>query len=163
MRLVIRLPQVLVGAALLALAAVGAALVSQHVFEMLPCPWCVFQRLVFIVIAVLALAAAAAPRVLRLPLVGLAAAMSFAGIAAALWQQFHASKQLSCDTTLADRIVSGLKLDALVPDVFMALASCADASAPLLGIPYAVWSLTVFTLLALVLTWALRFLLRSRS
>ena len=34
-----------------ALAGVGAALVSQHVFDMQPCPWCVLQRLIFVVIA----------------------------------------------------------------------------------------------------------------
>ena len=36
------------------LGAVVAALVSQHVFDMQPCPWCVLQRLIF---AALALAA----------------------------------------------------------------------------------------------------------
>ena len=34
------------------LAALGAALVSQHVFGMDPCPWCVLQRLIFAVIAI---------------------------------------------------------------------------------------------------------------
>jgi hypothetical protein len=38
--------------ALVALAAVGAALVSQHRFGMEPCPWCVLQRLIFVGIAV---------------------------------------------------------------------------------------------------------------
>ena len=32
-------------------AAVGAALVSQHVYGMEPCPWCVLQRVVFLAIA----------------------------------------------------------------------------------------------------------------
>lgn len=40
------------------LAAIGAALVSQHVFDMQPCPWCVLQRAVF---AAMALAAFWAP------------------------------------------------------------------------------------------------------
>ncbi|NLZ10040.1 MAG: disulfide bond formation protein B, partial [Alcaligenaceae bacterium] len=42
---------------LIALASLGAvviALVSQHVFDMRPCAWCVFQRLIFLVIAVVA-------------------------------------------------------------------------------------------------------------
>ena len=38
-------------AALTCLAAVGVALVSQHVFDMQPCPWCVLQRVVFLAIA----------------------------------------------------------------------------------------------------------------
>ena len=32
--------------ALVSLAAVAAALVSQHVFDMQPCPWCVLQRVI---------------------------------------------------------------------------------------------------------------------
>ncbi|MFN5700947.1 MAG: disulfide bond formation protein B, partial [Betaproteobacteria bacterium] len=35
-------------AALLALGAVGMALVSQHVYGLQPCPWCVLQRMVFV-------------------------------------------------------------------------------------------------------------------
>ena len=34
--------------------AVGAALVSQHVFDMQPCPWCVLQRLIFVAIGAFA-------------------------------------------------------------------------------------------------------------
>src|SRR5689334_16549357 len=41
--------------ALIAIAAVGAALVSQHRFGMEPCPWCVLQRLIFVGIAIAAL------------------------------------------------------------------------------------------------------------
>ena len=36
------------GVVLMAVAAVGAALVSQHVFDIQPCPWCVLQRLIFL-------------------------------------------------------------------------------------------------------------------
>ena len=32
--------------------AVANALVSQHLYEMLPCAWCVFQRLIYVAIAV---------------------------------------------------------------------------------------------------------------
>ena len=35
--------------------ALGAALVSQHVFDMQPCPWCVLQRLIFVALALAAL------------------------------------------------------------------------------------------------------------
>ena len=33
--------------AVVCVAALGAALVSQHVYDMQPCPWCVLQRLIF--------------------------------------------------------------------------------------------------------------------
>ena len=44
------------------LAAIGTALVSQHVFDMQPCPWCVLQRAVFAAIALVALAGAWLPQ-----------------------------------------------------------------------------------------------------
>jgi lipoprotein signal peptidase len=44
------------------LAAIGAALVSQHVFDMQPCPWCVLQRAVFAAMALVALAGALVPQ-----------------------------------------------------------------------------------------------------
>ena len=40
---------------LLSLGALAAALVSQHVFDMQPCPWCVLQRLIFVLLALAAL------------------------------------------------------------------------------------------------------------
>ena len=44
-------PALLLGAGLLiSIAAVCTALVSQHVFDMQPCPWCVLQRLIFVLI-----------------------------------------------------------------------------------------------------------------
>ena len=39
---------------LISLAAVGGALVSQHVYDIMPCPWCVLQRLIFVLIALAA-------------------------------------------------------------------------------------------------------------
>ena len=40
--------------AVVALACIGAlavALLTQHAFDMQPCPWCVLQRLIFVAIA----------------------------------------------------------------------------------------------------------------
>ena len=47
-------------------------------------------------------------------------------------------------------------LDRLLPDVFEARASCADAAVNLLGIPYAFWALFVFLLCAIALVRVLR-------
>lgn len=134
--------------ALLSLAAVAAALVSQHVFDMQPCPWCVLQRLVFVVIAAVCVIGIAwrgtAGRVVAaLGVLALAAS----GVASALWQHFVAAKSDSCNLTLADRIVSGTKLDSLLPDVFAVRASCADAAVDLLGVPYEFWSLALYVLI----------------
>src|SRR5262249_50888055 len=104
---------------LFALAAVGAALVSQHVYDMDPCPWCVLQRLIFVAIAVAALLGLAwrRPAGRRTGAV-LALLLALGGIAAALWQHFYAAASSSCNLTLADKIMNATRLPTLLPEVF---------------------------------------------
>ena len=130
--------------AVLSLAAVGAALYSQHVLDMQPCPWCVLQRLIFVGIAAACLVGLALRRVGA----GLVLVLALSGVAAALWQHFVAASAASCDLTLADKLMAASGLDALWPEVFMATASCAEAKVNLLGLPYEFWSLGLFLLLA---------------
>jgi protein dithiol:quinone oxidoreductase len=138
--------QALVAFAVVApLLAVGAALVSQYRFDMQPCPWCVLQRVIFLAIALAGLLALAWRRIGA----GLALLLAAGGAAAALWQHFVAAASASCNLTLADRIVGALRLNVLLPDVFEARASCADAAVALLGVPYEFWSLALFLLLGL--------------
>ena len=137
---------------LLPLAAVGTALVTQHVFEMQPCAWCVLQRLIFVAISLAALLGLAGQGLrgafVRRLGAGLMGLLALAGISAALWQHFVAASSTSCNLSLADRIVSGIGADALWPEVFAAYASCADAAAKLLGVSYEFYSLTIFVVLA---------------
>jgi disulfide bond formation protein DsbB len=143
--------------ALASFGAVGAALVSQHVFAMQPCPWCVLQRLIFVTIGALALLGlvwrgAAGSRVTAT--FGLL--LAIAGVATAFWHYFVAAKSASCNLTLADRIVGATRLDQLLPDVFEARASCADAAVDLVGIPYPMWAAFAFVLCAVALVRVLR-------
>jgi disulfide bond formation protein DsbB len=139
------------GIVALCVAAVAAALVSQHVYDMQPCPWCVLQRLIFVVIAVLALLTAAwqTPIGQRVG-GGVMALLAVGGVASALWQHFVSAASGSCNQTLADRIVNGLGLDGSMPEIFQARASCADAAVDLWGVPYAFWSLAMFVVIALM-------------
>lgn len=137
----------LAAVALAAAASVALALVSQHLWDMQPCAWCVLQRLIFVLIALLALLGV----VVRVALVrraasALVALLSLAGVGAALWQNQVAAKSDSCNLTLADRIVSGAQLDARLPEIFQPRASCADAAVQLLGVPYELWSLALYLL-----------------
>jgi disulfide bond formation protein DsbB len=124
---------------------------------MQPCPWCVLQRLVFLLIAAVALAGWVAAALVRTPRgrpspparaagVGVVL-LSAGGIAAALWQHFVAAASTSCTLTLADRIVAATGLDQRLPEVFVAYASCAEAKVNLLGLPYEFWSLALFALM----------------
>ena len=147
---------VLLAIAALSFGAIGAALLTQHVFDMRPCAWCVLQRLVFVAIGLVALFGLAwrsmtGQRVIHLSLLLLCGS----GIAAALWQHFVAKASVSCNLTLADRIVSGLGLDALLPDVFQATASCAEAAVDLAGVPYEFWSLGLFVAVEAAAMWLL--------
>ncbi len=127
------------------LAAVGAALVSQHGYDMQPCPWCVLQRLIFVAIAVVA--AIGAVWTSRSGTLAAAAGIDLlasAGFGAAMWQHFVAASSTSCNFTLADKIISGLGLDGLLPEIFAPRASCAEAAVDLLGMPYEFWSAALF-------------------
>jgi disulfide bond formation protein DsbB len=153
-----------IGVALACLAAVGAALVSQHVFDMQPCPWCVLQRVIFLAIALACGLGLAWRRGLgRRVSAGLGLLLALWGVAAALWQHFQAAASASCNLTLADKIVSGLGLTGLWPDVFEPRASCAEAAVNLFGVPYDLWSLALFALIALALFGVMRQPERGRS
>ena len=144
------------GIAAVGLGAVGIALVTQHYFDMQPCPWCVLQRLIFVTIALFALAglawrSASGARVTTLGVL----ALGGAGMAAALWHYFVAATSTSCNLTLADRIMNFSGLPALLPEVFEARASCADAAVTLLGVPYVLWALGLFTGMSAAALWLL--------
>ena len=136
---------------------VTCALFTQHVLGMQPCPWCVLQRAIFLSISLaallgLALRGAVPRRMAALAMLVLAGC----GLAAAMWQHFVAANSASCNMTFADRVMSGLGLDAVWPEVFAAYASCADAAATLLGIPYEFYSGGNFLLLGAAALWLLR-------
>lgn len=142
----------LAGMAVLSIAAVGAALVSQHVYGMEPCPWCILQRVIFLAIALVCVVGFVSTRIAG----GLALLLSLCGIGAALWQHFKAAASSSCALTVADQIVMAMKLDSLWPDVFLARASCADAAVNLVGVPYEFWSLALFVVLGLAAVLVIR-------
>ena len=161
MRIRIRIPQVLTLVALLAIGAVATAVVAQYMFDMQPCPWCVLQRFIYIVVAVLALAGAFLSNRARRVAIVLALVGTLSGIASALYQQLHAVNEASCDLSLAERITTALHLDRMLPQLFIAYASCADAAVSVLHVPFAVWSCAMYVILALLLAWTLRASMRT--
>ncbi len=146
-----------------ALVAVFIALISQHMFDMQPCAWCVFQRLLFLCIALFSAVSwfiasfkvKAASNTLTI-LTGLG------GIASTLYQLNVASKQFSCDQTFADIFMTRSGLESALPQLFGIYATCADARIHLLGLEYAVWALLLFALQTIAATMAVIFSYRSR-
>lgn len=147
----------LVGVIVLCQGGVAAALVSQYVFDMLPCPWCILQRVIFLIIALVALLALLLPgRPLKLGLGALGLALAASGVAAAIYQNRVAAQEFSCNLTLADRIISALGLESAVPFLFRISASCMEAAVDLLGLPYEAWSGLLFVIVGGVLVLGLR-------
>jgi disulfide bond formation protein DsbB len=140
----------LAASAVLSISAVAAALVSQYAFDMRPCPWCVLQRAIFIALAASAVVGLAWRSTLgRRVGASLALGFSACGIAAALWQHFVAASSTSCNQSFADVVIGTLGLDSLSPELFAPRASCADAKADLMGIPYEFFSLALFAVMAI--------------
>lgn len=143
-------------AAGLSTVAVGIALVTQYAFDMQPCPWCVLQRVLFMLIAVFCLfAIALRARAARFALGAAAVTASLAGISAALYQHFVAAQLSSCALTLADRILNALGIERWWPAVLAVRASCADGAVDLLGLPYEFWALGVYVVTTVVLVGAI--------
>ncbi|MEH0164627.1 disulfide bond formation protein B [Paucibacter sp. JuS9] len=135
---------------LLCFAGVAAALIAQHGFKVRPCPWCVLQRLIFIVIGVVAGLGWLLQRYKPALLASLAVVplLAIGGLVSAWYQHEVASQMESCKLTVADKILTFFGVEELWPKVFMVTASCAEAAAyRLLGLPYEIWSGALYGLL----------------
>ena len=134
---------------LASLGAVAFAWWAQHHLGMQPCPWCILQRMIFVLLGLLCLLAWAMPGLPARLASAIGVPLGLAGIAAALWQHYVAAASESCALTFADRIVTGSGLDARWPELFEVRASCADAAAQIWGVSFEFWSLSLFALVAL--------------
>lgn len=145
--------------ALISLAALLVALVSQHVFGLRPCAWCVFQRLLLLAIIGLSLIGYIAMRYKTLWLGFLCRivliATAFGGILSAWYQQTVAAKLFSCDMTFADQVMISSGLESSMPWLFGIYTTCMDASVAILGLDYAIWALLLFVALLVINTLAL--------
>lgn len=157
-----RMPRgVLALIALVALGAVGLALLSQHGFGMQPCPWCIFQRVLYLALAAVALIGwISKPRGVQTAAALGVLGLAVGGVASAVFQHRVAALDASCALTLADRFLMATGLETAVPWLFQVTATCMDAAGyRLLGLGFEVWSGTLFGLLALT---ALRLLQVAR-
>jgi protein dithiol:quinone oxidoreductase len=162
----------LLGVGGVCIAGVIFALVAQHVWDMQPCPWCIVQRMVYMLLGLVALVCGVfggkRTRMGRTVASGpwkfgswAVVLLSVVGIAVATYQATVASSQVSCNLTLAHKFISATGLDELAPEIFKVRASCADAaSATLLGVPFEVASGILFGMLLL---WGLYLVARLRS
>ena len=145
--------------ALLALASAGltaSGVVIGEVMNLQPCPLCIFQRLLYLLLALFASCGVLLPGWWRLwgVLVGLTAVGGLATAAYQSWLQFHPEASMACgfgEPTLIEQIVDwfGVRW----PAMFMATGFCSSKDWLFLGLSMANWS--VFAFLALVVAAAL--------
>ncbi len=159
-----RATRLLTACAVACVAVLAGALALQYGFGKQPCAWCVLQRLVFLLIAVVCALGAllSRVRVAQIAAAITADALAACGAAAALYLHFVASKSESCALTFADKVIMALDLHETMPWMFFADAPCNEANMPFLGVPFALWSFAGFVVMGVGAVMALAALLRNR-
>lgn len=130
---------------LLAWGSVAIALMTQHLLGMHPCPWCILQRVGYLLIGAVALPALLPAHSRATALLAglaflLAGMLALGTLGVALYQHWVAAASDACTITVADKFLMSSGLSVWLPEVFQPTASCAEANASLLGVPYALWS-----------------------
>jgi disulfide bond formation protein DsbB len=133
--------------ALGAFGLVAGGMELQQLLRLAPCPLCIFQRLLFLVVGVLALGGALLP-VARLPLAALIVAVATGGGAVAgyqSWMQAFPHLATECgysDPNAIERLVDWLGMQ--WPAMFLATGFCTGRDWVFIGLSLANWSLLVF-------------------
>lgn len=146
---------VLITVGLIALGLVGFALFLQHVKGQMPCPLCVIQRYVFILLALVCFLFAALPRGAIRAGASLGALTALGGAAVAGWHVWvKAHPSVSCGIDPLETALNRYPTAELLPFVFKADGLCSAEYPPILGLSNPQWSLIWFSAFALVLIWA---------
>ncbi len=133
------------GLGCLGLVAIGMEL--QHMLKLAPCPLCIFQRLLYIVIGLLGLLGGlwAAGRLLLAALVSGLGLLGFGVAAYQTWMQAFPELATECsytDPNMIDRLVDWLGMQ--WPSLFLATGFCTSRDWTLLGMSMANWSVLIF-------------------
>lgn len=138
--------------AIVSALALMIALISQHLFHLRPCAWCVFQRLILtglIIISGLGYLSTHYKVNVITSLLRLLVIFTALGGALSAWYQYSvASTLFSCDMSLADRVMTQSGLESALPWLFGIYATCMEASVEIFGLDYALWSLLFFLFIA---------------
>lgn len=133
------------GLGCLGLVAVGMEL--QALLRLAPCPLCIFQRLLYILIGLLGLAGWAWPG-LRQAWAGMIAVLGLAGFGVAAfqsWMQAFPELATECgytDPSLIERLVDWLGMQ--LPSLFLATGFCTTRDWEMFGLSMANWSVPIF-------------------
>ena len=133
------------------IALIFAALFMQHVVGLNPCPLCIIQRVIFFLLALIAVLAgwrSPRPAGRNFGVAALIIALVGAGVAAWHVRLKNLPELLSCGPGLG-AMLENFPLTQVLPRILRGSGDCADASAALFGVSLAGWSLAGFVGLAL--------------
>ncbi len=137
-----------------ALTLVVLSLVLTELLDLSPCPLCIFQRMLYMLLILPAVVALIWPRSLVWS-GGLALLVSTGGFIAAAyqsWIQAAASESAACeyqDPNLLEQFV--IWAGERVPSLFYAWGDCASAEWTFLGLSIANWSVAAFLFISILL------------
>ncbi len=147
--------------ALACIALLAFGLYLQHAVGLEPCPMCIVQRYLFILVALAAGIGAALPAAATRWVGGLMALLSFAGAGVAArqsWLQWFPPEIATCGRDLFGMIES-FPLKRVIPMVFRGSGDCSAVDWTFLGLSIANWSFLNFVLVGVI---GLALLLRRR-
>jgi len=141
--------------ALTAVGLVGAGLLIGEWMRLNPCPLCIFQRLLYLLIAAWAVAGTLMPGPRRLwgGLIVLTAAGGMATAIFQTWLQLYPESAMACgygEPNLIERLVDWLGMQ--WPFMFMATGFCTSKES-ILGLTMANWSIPCFFAFLVVGLW----------
>jgi protein dithiol:quinone oxidoreductase len=147
--------------------ALGTALYLQHANNLDPCPWCVVQRMVFVLIGLVALAGALhRPRAFGvtayLSVIGL---LTISGIAAATYHihlQSDPARAAQCAGSFVERLLDCLALGTMIPSLFQYDGPCTLKPWSLFGLSIPEWSLVAYVLVLVAVAWSAIVVRRKR-
>ncbi len=136
--------------AALSLASLGVTVFGlnlQHLLHLSPCPYCIFQRLLYLVIAGLALLGFLFPSA-QLLWIGLIAVSAFSGLGIAVyqsWMQAYPELAPACGFSNPDLIEQFVDLLGMQwPSLFLATGFCSSKEWVFFGLSIANWSVLLF-------------------
>ena len=138
---------------------VSVSLVLTELLALSPCPLCIFQRMLYLLLALPALVGWIWPRSLYW-CGGASLLLSVGGFAAATyqsWLQLSAAESAACEfqeLNLLERFVTWA--GELAPSLFYAWGDCASAEWTFLGLSIANWSVVAFLCISILLLRLLR-------
>jgi disulfide bond formation protein DsbB len=137
-------------AALISIALLGAALYLQYVEHMKPCPLCIIQRYAFAAIAVICIVFALLPAAALRFGATLASLAALAGACTASWHLWViAHPGTSCGIDPLENALDRIPTAHLIPFLFSPDGACATVYSPIFGLSIPQWSLIWFLLLLL--------------